>query len=115
MADSPVYEVMPEDGKGRKSAEHRNHLFQCDFLPFEGSHLPKQKRLLSRKKRNDRLNQKDKIVEQAQSDHTQAEKVSEGHSTSSPDEGFLNVTQKLLHLNHGETDQLRGQGMYQER
>ena len=59
MADSLVYEVMPEDGKGRKRVLHRNHLFQCDFLPIEGPQLLKQKRLLSRKKKNHRLNQKD--------------------------------------------------------
>ena len=77
---------MSEDSKGRKRVLHRNHLFQCDFLPIEEPQLPKPKRLLSRKKRNDRLNQKDKIAEQAHSDHTQAATVSEGHSTSSADE-----------------------------
>ena len=86
MADSLVYEVMSEDGKGRTRVPHRNHLFQCDFLPIEGPQLLKQKRLLSHKKKNHRLNQKDKIAEQAHSDQTQALTVSEGHFTSSTDE-----------------------------
>lgn len=91
MADSLVYEVMPEDGKGRKRVLHRNHLFQCDFLPIEGPQLLKQKRLLSRKRKNHRLNQKDKIAEQAHSDQTQALTVRDGHSTSSTDEVVFTV------------------------
>ena len=34
--NSLVYEVTPEDGRGRKRVLYRNLLFQCDFLPFEG-------------------------------------------------------------------------------
>lgn len=32
--DSPVFEVRPEDGKGRTRILHRNLLLPCDFLPI---------------------------------------------------------------------------------
>ena len=66
--NSPVYEVVPEDGKGRTRVLHGNLLFQCDFLPFEGQQPPKQKRLLSRKVRNVRLNRKGQDAEHIESD-----------------------------------------------
>ncbi|KAK2889859.1 hypothetical protein Q8A73_018159 [Channa argus] len=33
--DSPVYELKPENGKGRTRVIHRNLLLPCDFLPVE--------------------------------------------------------------------------------
>ncbi len=34
-AESPVYEVRPESGKGKGPVIHRNLLLPCDFLPLE--------------------------------------------------------------------------------
>ena len=33
--DSPVYELKPENGKGRIRVMHRNLLLPCEFLPVE--------------------------------------------------------------------------------
>ena len=42
--DSPVYQVKPEDGRGRTRVVHRNLLLPCDFLPSEkpGEDEPQQ-------------------------------------------------------------------------
>lgn len=70
-------------------------------------HLKVTSRLLSLKKRNDRLNEKDKIAEQTNSEPTRALTVSEGHSSSSTDEVVftLNPEAPLLEpLGNGSDD-----------
>ncbi|KAL1276923.1 hypothetical protein QQF64_023596 [Cirrhinus molitorella] len=37
--ESPVYEVQPENGKGKTRILHRNLLLPCDYLPVEKEHL----------------------------------------------------------------------------
>ena len=91
--NSPVYEVSPEDGQGRKRVLHRNLLFQCDFLPFEGQPPTKQKRLLSSKVRNQRRNQKGHVTGETDSDVAEGRTVpralvSVGQSASSTDEVY---------------------------
>lgn len=34
-AESPIYDVRPESGKGKGRVIHRNLLLPCDFLPLE--------------------------------------------------------------------------------
>ena len=34
-SDLPIYELRPENGKGRSRVLHRNLLMSCDQLPFE--------------------------------------------------------------------------------
>ncbi|XP_019221791.1 uncharacterized protein LOC109204700 [Oreochromis niloticus] len=56
--DSPVYEIKPENGKGRVRVVHRNLLLPCDFLPVEkvNSHaeLRKQTQKNNNKDRHER-------------------------------------------------------------
>ena len=42
MADSPVYRVKPEHGRGKQRVIHRNLLLPCDGLPLD---LPTHKRV----------------------------------------------------------------------
>ncbi|KAK2883193.1 hypothetical protein Q8A73_022126 [Channa argus] len=42
--DSPVYELKPENGKGRTRVIHRNLLLPCDFLPVEEVKSPGEPR-----------------------------------------------------------------------
>ncbi|MEW8544530.1 MAG: DDE-type integrase/transposase/recombinase, partial [Candidatus Thiodiazotropha sp.] len=89
MADnSPVYEVIPESGQGGKRVLHRNLLFQCDFLPFEGQRPVKQKRLLSSRVRNERLNRKNLDVDETDSDIAPQKTTLGGSQSSSTDEVY---------------------------
>lgn len=38
--DMPIYELRPENGKGRSRVMHRNLLLPCDYLPIETEGLP---------------------------------------------------------------------------
>lgn len=51
--DSPVYEIEPENGKGRTRVMHRNLLLPCDFLPVEKDDSTVQSR---RPRRNKQAN-----------------------------------------------------------
>ncbi|XP_078798076.1 uncharacterized protein LOC111946953 isoform X1 [Oryzias latipes] len=46
--DTPVYEIKPENGKGRTRVMHRNLLLPCDFLPLDTEDSQQEK---MRKKR----------------------------------------------------------------
>lgn len=65
--NSPVYDVIAEGDQGQKRVLHRNLLFQCDFLPFEGPQPVKQERLLSGKVKKERLNHKGQEADEANS------------------------------------------------
>ncbi|KAL1278521.1 hypothetical protein QQF64_025194 [Cirrhinus molitorella] len=41
--DVPIYELRPENGKGRSRVIHRNLLLPCDHLPFDTEGLPPEK------------------------------------------------------------------------
>ncbi|KAL1268899.1 hypothetical protein QQF64_034262 [Cirrhinus molitorella] len=41
--DVPIYELRPENGKGRSRVIHRNLLLPCDHLPFDTEELPPEK------------------------------------------------------------------------
>ena len=43
-ADSPVYDVKPESGRGKTRTLHRNLLLPCDYLPVETPKLDHQKK-----------------------------------------------------------------------
>ena len=73
--DSPVYEVRPESGNGRTRVLHRNLLFQCDYLPFEGETVIHRKKLKSKRVR-DRIRQVSQPNSESDSDvepHNQME------------------------------------------
>lgn len=38
--ETPVFEIIPENGEGKPRKVHRNLLLKCDFLPLE---IPKKK------------------------------------------------------------------------
>ena len=91
--NSPMYKITPDDGQGRKRVLHRNLLFQCDFLPFEGHQQVKQKSLLCSKVRNGRQSHKSLEADVSDSDvaeQVKAQKMSGkvGQSTSSTDETY---------------------------
>ena len=58
--DIPVYEVKPEQGRGRSRILHRNLLLPCDYLPLEiqPKGTPKQKERM-RETTTDNINQKE--------------------------------------------------------
>lgn len=54
--DSPVYELKPENGKGRVRVMHRNLMLPCDFLPVEevdSPPTPEKKRQIRNKQRRE--------------------------------------------------------------
>eukprot|EP00064_Thunnus_orientalis_P025628 superscaffoldBa00013463_g26024 len=53
--DSPVFEVEPEGGRGRRRTLHRNMLLPCDFLPVT-AHEDKTPTTTQTKKRNSHKN-----------------------------------------------------------
>ena len=53
--DSPVYEVKPEQGKGRTRVLHRNLLYQCECLPMDNPKAVKIRRRRSKGERNQRV------------------------------------------------------------
>lgn len=52
--DSPVYELKPENGKGRVRVMHRNLLLPCEFLPIENVDPYTEKRKEKRKNNSQR-------------------------------------------------------------
>lgn len=52
MEDVPIYEVKPEQGKGRSRVLHRNLLLPCDYLPKKDSTPNQQRKKRSQLGRN---------------------------------------------------------------
>lgn len=52
--DSPVYELKPENGKGRVRVMHRNLLLPCEFLPIENVDPDTERRKEKRKNNSQR-------------------------------------------------------------
>ena len=103
--DSPVYELKPENGKGRCRILHRNLLLPCDFLPVEKVDLPLEP--VKRKKRHN----KSKHKEQEQSSEDENEDgwtsiIGLRQRASGHGEDHLNVEAPEFYPSNGEAAEM---------
>lgn len=69
----PVYEVRPENGKGRSRVLHRNLLLQCNHLPLEEDHRVQEFRRMQEKVRSNQRVQNESSSEYMPEFHEKGE------------------------------------------
>uniref|UniRef100_A0A3P8TE73 Gypsy retrotransposon integrase-like protein 1 n=2 Tax=Amphiprion percula TaxID=161767 RepID=A0A3P8TE73_AMPPE len=78
--DSPVFELVPENGQGRTRVMHRNMLLPCDFLPVSadtnktGDKTKTKKRLLNKNDKT-RMRQAQQVESEEESDEDLSDAV----------------------------------------
>uniref|UniRef100_A0A3Q2EEI4 Gypsy retrotransposon integrase-like protein 1 n=1 Tax=Cyprinodon variegatus TaxID=28743 RepID=A0A3Q2EEI4_CYPVA len=101
--DVPVYELRPENGKGRSRTLHRNHILPCDHLPLEsktntpGKPKQKAKRREEAREESEDEDDEDEYYIMDSSLHSSTQPITSAHESpvTSPDaveSGTINHT-----------------------